>query len=125
RVILIWRVVNSSNSRTLQSPSEATRHCGTKKIGNPASFKTRVTRKSSETVPSQRSRTFNCSKVVRRIAVEPPQQKFLAVSAPSAEAIEPFQTDLNREANPPLKGTNQRYPVVAPIFSSCNGATRS
>src|SRR5438105_4093531 len=92
-------------------------------MSRPASCKTRVKVKSSDTVPRQRSLTLNCSKVVRRIAVEPPQQKFFFSFAPSADAIAAFQTDRRCELNPPRTGTNQRYPVVALTRASCNGAT--
>src|ERR1700752_3787901 len=80
--------------------------------------------KSSETVPRQRSLTSSFANVLRLIAVEPPQQKFFAVSLPSADATDAFQTPRRRDANPPLLGTNQRYPVEAPSVSSASGATR-
>src|SRR5437870_2097854 len=101
RVILIWRVVNSNSSLKSQSPTEGTRQLGVKWIGSFASFRTRVMVKSSETVPRKRSRISRRSKVVRRIAVEPPQQKFLLVSLPNAEATEAFQTPRNRDAMAP------------------------
>ena len=63
------------------------------------------------------------SKVVRRIAVEPPQQKFFDVSPPSAEAIDAFHTPRSREASPARTGTNHRYPLDAPSPSSTSGAT--
>src|SRR5688572_32357569 len=107
RVIFNWRLVNSNNSDALQSSREGIRHCGTKCIGNFASCKTRVTVKSSDTVPRHRSLTRNRSKVERRTAVEPPQQKFLSLRPPKADAIDAFHTERRCEAKPPLDGMNQ------------------
>src|SRR5213594_3731332 len=69
--------------------------------------------------------TLTVSKVLRLIAEEPPQQKFFFPSAPNAEAIAAFQTERSCEEKPPRTGTNQRYPVVAPIVSSLRGAIKA
>src|SRR5688500_16880188 len=107
-VIFNWRLVNSDSSEMLQSSREGISHCGTKCIGDFASCNTRVTVKSSDTVPRHRSLTRNRSNVARRMAVEPPQQKFLSRSAPRADAIEAFHTERRCEAKLPLDGMNQR-----------------
>src|SRR5581483_7028416 len=108
RVIFSCRVVNSMRLRKLQSSIDGVRHCGTNLIASPASRIARVTAKSSETVPRQYFNTSHFSKVDRRNAVAPPQQKFFCSSASSAEAIAAFQTERRCEANPPRAGTNQR-----------------
>src|SRR5688500_11102370 len=78
-VIFNCRLVNSNSSEMLQSSREGITHYCTKCIGDFASCKTRVTVKSSDTVPLHRTLTRNRSNVARRIAVEPPQQKFLSL----------------------------------------------
>ncbi len=108
RVIFICRVVNSKSSRALQSSTVAVKHCGTKRIGKFAAFIALVTVKSSDKVPRHFSRKFSRSNTSRRIAVEPPQQKFLFTFAPKAEAIEAFQTERNWEAKLFFFETNQR-----------------
>ena len=107
-MIFTCRVVNSNNSLKPQSPTEGTRQFGVKCIGSFASLSTCVSVKSSETVPRQRLLTSSFVKVVRRMAVEPPQQKFLEVSLPSAEATDAFQTLRRRDGMPPRSGMNQR-----------------
>src|SRR4029453_10943722 len=92
-------------------------------MGKPASFRPVVKLKSSETLPTQRSRILSFSNTDRLIAVEPPQQKFFILSRPNADATEAFQTERSREDKPPFLDTNQRYPLEAPSLSSTSGLT--
>src|SRR6185436_3276816 len=83
-----------------------------------------VRAKSSDTVPRQFSGSPSSVNVVHRIAVDPPQQKFLSSRSPKADAIDAFQTERNCELKPPRSEINQRYPVAAPTLVSASGATR-
>ncbi len=107
-MIFICLVENSSSCRKLQFSTVAVNARGTKWIGIRASCSRRVSVKSSDTVPRQRSRTFNFSNTARLIAVEPPQQKFFAKFAPRAEAMEAFQTERNSDAKLNFLEINQR-----------------
>src|SRR5436190_4088217 len=90
-----------------------------------AAFIARVTAKSSESVPSHFSSMSTASKTSRRIAIEPPQQKFDRVFGPRAEAIEAFQAERISEPNVGFFEMNHRYPVAAPTFLSASGVTRA
>src|SRR5213075_2815887 len=108
RVIFSCLVVNSNNSPTAQSASYNTRHRGTNLIGSFASCKTVVKVKSSETEPRHFPVTSSFSNKSLRMAVDPPQQKFLSVACPRAEVIDAFQTERSRAASETARQVNQR-----------------
>src|SRR5438477_1289100 len=69
------------------------------------------------------SRISASSKIVRRMAVPPPQQKFLPFSL-SIVTTGAFQAAKSAVAKLPLLGMNQRIVVVAPMRESVSGATK-
>ena len=107
RVMMIWRVVNSSSSSQLQRPCEGMRQEGTKTIRMFAALAAWVTAKSSLTALSQASRTRMRSNTSRRSAMEPPQAKFLEWD-PSAVTTDAFQMERNSDGSDPLSATYQR-----------------
>src|SRR5579864_7625607 len=106
--------------------SVAARHSGQKTIGKFTASSAPVIAKSSLSAPLQASSTCASSKVLRRIAVPPPQQK-LSLCLPSIVAIAAFHAEASALENAPAPncplGIIQRYAVVAPTRASCSGAT--
>src|ERR1700730_7866191 len=116
-VINICLFVNSKSSDQVQGCSVAAKHSEQKMIGLFACCKAEVNAKSSLTAPFHASNACTSSKVLRRIAVAAPQQKF-SWGFPSRVATAAFQADamaLARMPAPVPRGNTQRYPVVAPI----------
>src|SRR5882757_5934198 len=100
-------------------------HDGAKCIGKRAARSACIIAKSSDAAPCQNFSTSAVLKVVRRIAVDPPQQKLPLRLAPSADAIEAFHTERRWAVRPPRTGTNHLYPVAAPTATSESGSTRA
>src|SRR5208282_6462786 len=99
-------------------------HSGTKRIGRFEFRSAFVSAKSSLAAPRQKSSAPICWNVMRRIAIPPPQQKFLRVS-PSIVATDAFHVDPSALANADFLGAragiSQRYVVVAPISALPSG----
>src|ERR1700677_2078232 len=96
----IWRFVNSMRPEKVHGWSVGAIHSGQNIIRLLMDSSAVVRLRSSLTAPFQARRTSASAKVLRWMAVPPPQQKF-SFGRPSMLAIEAFQADASALAKPP------------------------
>src|SRR5580704_18281990 len=101
RVINICLLVNSNSSVQVHGWTVAAKHSEQKTMGLFACCSAFVNAKSSLTAPFHASNTLTSSNVLRRIAVAPPQQKFL-LGFPSSVATAAFQAEATARASIPI-----------------------